>query len=92
MLLGLKVPIIKSHQSNRKYNHRSMRHKLFQILFPLCFLFLTSTIVTSCGTSSYYSSGISSNQAYLYVKVFQTIGEFEGLAKTEHGDIILVVA
>ena len=91
MLLGLKVPTIKSHQSNHKYNHRSMRHKLFQILFPLCFLFLANTIITSCGTSSYYSSGISSNQAYLYVKVFQTIGEFEGLAKTEHGDIILVV-
>ena len=57
MLLGLKVPTIKSHQSNHKYNHRSMRHKLFQILFPL----------------------------------FQTIGEFEGLAETEYGDIILVV-
>lgn len=68
-----------------------MKQRLLQVLYLFSILIIANTLVASCGTSSYYSSGISSNQAYLSVKVFQTLGEFEGLAKTDSGDIILVV-
>ena len=68
-----------------------MKHGISRCLLTLFWISITSLLLSSCGITSSIASEISSDRAYLTVKVFQTLGEFEGLAHTEHGDLLKVV-